>query len=404
MFSLRLDQISKVYRIRQEHQGGDPAASKLSRWRKHYREFWAVRDISFEVAPGEALGIIGPNGAGKSTLLKLLAGITAPTKGEIAIRGRMSALLEVGSGFHPELTGYENVYLSGSILGMTRKEIASKIDRIVEFADVQQFIDTPVKRYSSGMVVRLGFSIAAHLEPDILLLDEVLAVGDVAFQKKCISHVMDLRSRTTVVFISHDLGAVQQLCDRIIVMNRGQMVFDGDTRGGVAKYNELARFRSSDKSGDRQRSKEAEILSLEFLDETGQPAQVVRTGQPLRIRMGFQTRGRLAGTGFNLYFRGADGTLQCQFSTWLSGNSLDVPAGGGVLEFRCDELGLQPGSYMIDATIEQHGRDVLDWQYRCATLHVNSGKDIRGAFYHPHAWELTTAVEREVHDLSSRGR
>src|SRR4051812_48693957 len=197
---LTCSNVAKCYRLRRR-QG---AAA---------REFWALRDISFRVQRGEALGVIGSNGAGKSTLLKLLAGITAPTRGEIVIRGRLSALIEVGSGFHPELTGRENVYLSGAILGMKRREINEKFDRIVEFAGVGPFIDTPVKWYSSGMYIRLGFSIAAHMSPDILLVDEVLAVGDLAFQAQCLERIRELRRNgTTALFISHDLAAVEQLC------------------------------------------------------------------------------------------------------------------------------------------------------------------------------------------------
>ena len=247
MSSLTLDHVSKRYLIRQAHVGAAPSGL-VARLRHRFASphvFWALRDVSFEVAPGEALGIIGPNGAGKSTLLKLLAGITAPTSGEISISGKLSALLEVGSGFHPELTGIENIYLSGTILGMQRKEITEKLDAIIDFAGIRPFIDVPVKRYSSGMIVRLGFSVAAHLDPDILLLDEVLAVGDAAFQKKCIDRVLELKRRSTVVFISHDLAAVQQLCDRVIVMNQGEIIYDGATAGGMTAYSALARFRSS---------------------------------------------------------------------------------------------------------------------------------------------------------------
>ncbi len=219
MIDLSVDHVSKRYRVRRtaDANGGPRTVrQKLQALRGGSDEFWALRDISFDVARGETLGIIGHNGAGKSTILKVLSSVTAPTGGEITIRGRLSALIEVGSGFHPELTGRENIYLSGSILGMRRREIAAKLERIIDFAGVRDFIDTPVKHYSSGMYVRLGFSIAAHLEPDILLLDEVLAVGDAAFQVKCLDRVNELhRQGRTIVFISHDLGAVERMCGRV---------------------------------------------------------------------------------------------------------------------------------------------------------------------------------------------
>src|SRR3954464_15218793 len=212
MTDLEVAGLAKRYWLRQPRQG------LWSRIRPSYQEFWALRGVSFTVQRGEALGIIGPNGAGKSTLLKLLSEITAPTSGEIRLHGRLSALIEVGSGFHPELTGRENVFLSGSILGMRRAEIAAKLDQIVDFAGVGDFIDAPVKWYSSGMYVRLGFSIAAHLEPQILIVDEVLAVGDAAFQQKCYDRIGALRTAgRTIVFISHDLWSVEHLCDRAIL-------------------------------------------------------------------------------------------------------------------------------------------------------------------------------------------
>lgn len=387
MFSLRLDRVSKRYLIRQAHVGAAPDGF-VARLRQRFAPpnvFWALRDVSFEVARGEALGIVGPNGAGKSTLLKLLAGITAPTSGEISISGKLSALLEVGSGFHPELTGIENIYLSGTILGMNRKEIADKLEAIIDFAGVRPFIDVPVKRYSSGMVVRLGFSVAAHLNPDILLLDEVLAVGDAAFQKKCIDRVLELKRSCTVVFISHDLAAVQQLCDRVIVMNQGEKVYDGATAGAMTTYSALARFRSSPPPRTESVAKTAEVISLEFLDRIGEPVQVVKTGDALRIRVDYKARIAVADVSFNVFFYGADGALHCQFTTWLSGETADLAPGNGIVEFSCEELGLQPGSYLIDATIEQYG-NCVDWQYRCSTIQVNSGRNVKGLFYHPHTW------------------
>ena len=203
----------------------------------HYEEIWALRDVSFEVPEGEVLGIIGRNGAGKSTLLKILTRITTPTSGRAEIRGRVGSLLEVGTGFHPELTGRENVFLNGSVLGMKRQEIQTKFDEIVEFSGVEQFIDTPVKRYSSGMSVRLAFAVAAHLEPEILLVDEVLAVGDAEFQQRCLGRMEDLsNSGRTVVFVSHQMQAVAQLCDRAILLEKGSVVLDGPSGDVVAQY------------------------------------------------------------------------------------------------------------------------------------------------------------------------
>src|ERR1700694_5860151 len=226
MIDLKLDHVSKKYNI--------PASSNSpKRWYKRgfargSSEMWALRDISFEVKEGEALGIVGHNGAGKTTMLKLLSSITAPTRGQITIRGRLAALVEVSSGFQPELTGRENIFLHGAMLGMRRAEIARKLSSIVEFSGVGQYIDVPVKRYSSGMYVRLGFSIAAHLDPDILLLDEVLAVGDLAFQVKCLERIAELgKDGRTMVFISHDLAAVYLPCDRALLLSHGSILSDG---------------------------------------------------------------------------------------------------------------------------------------------------------------------------------
>ena len=247
MTDLQVDRVSKRYKL-SETMSEEPDRSAMRRTIDRFRsrpvEFWALRDVSFQVGRGETLGIIGDNGAGKSTLLKLLSGVTSPTSGRITVRGRMSALIEVGSGFHPELTGRENVYLSGSILGMRRREITQKLERIIDFAGVRRFIDTPVKRYSSGMYLRLGFSIAAHLEPDILLLDEVLAVGDVEFQAKCLERINELHSHgRTIVFISHDLSTVEHLCRRVLLLSQGRILADGPPRDVIETYRNLTRER-----------------------------------------------------------------------------------------------------------------------------------------------------------------
>jgi lipopolysaccharide transport system ATP-binding protein len=210
--------------------------------------FFALKKLSLDIRKGEIVGVIGRNGAGKSTLLKLLSRITTPTSGQIRIRGRIASLLEVGTGFHSELTGRENVYLNGAILGMTQDEIDRQFDQIVEFSELGKFIDTPVKRYSSGMIVRLAFAVAAHLESEVLIVDEVLAVGDVAFRKKCIGKMQGVSQQTekTVLFVSHDMGAIRTLCNRVVVLDKGQIIFDGDVDAGVLKYAEM----NADVSGD----------------------------------------------------------------------------------------------------------------------------------------------------------
>ena len=207
---------------------------------------WALRDVSFEINNGEVLGIIGKNGAGKSTLLKLLSSITSPTNGEINYNGRIASLLEVGTGFHPELTGKENIFLNGAILGMSKQDIETKINEIIEFSGCSKYIDTPVKRYSSGMKVRLGFAVAAHLEPEILIVDEVLAVGDAEFQKKCITKMQDVsKSGRTILFVSHNLSSIRNLCNRVIVLDKGSCIYDGDVENGINKYLQINSFNNN---------------------------------------------------------------------------------------------------------------------------------------------------------------
>jgi lipopolysaccharide transport system ATP-binding protein len=212
-------------------------------------EFWALRDVNFEVKKGEVVGIIGKNGAGKSTLLKILSQITPPSEGEIKINGRVGSLLEVGTGFHPELSGRENIFLNGAILGMTKKEIARKFDEIVAFSGIEKFLDTPVKRYSSGMYVRLAFSVAAHMDPDILIIDEVLAVGDAEFQKKCLGKMDDITKKEgrTILFVSHNMGAIQQLCDRTIFLEKGKVISDGLTAQSIERYLSATKINLSEK-------------------------------------------------------------------------------------------------------------------------------------------------------------
>jgi lipopolysaccharide transport system ATP-binding protein len=237
-------------------------------------EFWALSDISFDVMQGERIGIIGRNGAGKSTLLKVISRITEPTSGRIAIKGRVASLLEVGTGFHPELTGRENIFLNGAILGMHRAEIKSKFDEIVDFSGVEKFLDTPVKRYSSGMYVRLAFAVAAHMEPDILIIDEVLAVGDAEFQKKCLGKMQDvsMEGGRTVIFVSHNMAAIESLCQKVIILNGGKQIFTGPTKEGISTYldntSSISKVSLSDRK-DRTGNGKVRFVDFRILDDKG---------------------------------------------------------------------------------------------------------------------------------------
>jgi ABC-type polysaccharide/polyol phosphate transport system ATPase subunit len=391
MPDLEFKGVSKRYKIRET---ADPKQNKLADkvrqlWRRS-RDFWAVWEVSFEVERGESLGIIGHNGAGKSTILKLLSNITTPSRGEIKINGSLSALIEVGSGFHPELTGRENIYLNGSILGMRRREISDKLESIVEFAGIKPFLDLPVKRYSSGMYVRLGFSIAAHLDPDILLLDEVLAVGDLAFQAKCLQRIEDLRrSGTTIVFISHDLGAVQRLCKQALLMQHGKIIARGSSLDVVNEYRRTASNFSPPNLHGTLISKVAEIRELQFFNQQGNPSETYDTGAPLQVRLDYFAHERVEDCVFEILFYTGKRELQCQFTTEVSGNPIDLEPGSGFVEFSCDEIGLLPGVYYVDATIKPRAAPEgshIDWQYQRTMLRVDPGPLVYGKFYMPHKW------------------
>jgi len=389
MSDLQLKKVSKKYRIRREVDGGASLLRKLLSLRNRREDFWALKDVSFDVQRAEALGIIGHNGAGKSTILKLLSRITTPTKGEIMINGRLSALIEVGSGFHPELTGRENIYLNGSILGMRRREITKKLESIVEFAELRQFIDTPVKRYSSGMYVRLGFSIAAHLDPDILLLDEVLAVGDASFQRKCIQRITELKKNgTTIVFISHDLRAVQQLCDRVILLKNGQIEADGDPAETIDLYQSSSAQLSGAADGMGQKpSGEAVVTSLTFYDENENECLSFETGKPMKAVLNYRVDKALTDVIFEVQFYSQQGRLQSFFSSETLGRTIDLEPGDGSIVFDCSSVGLGPGVYFIDTGIRNrlapYGIDI-DWRRRCLAVRIDYDRHLRDTFYMPY--------------------
>ena len=396
MVNLIFDHVSKKYRIYAEPNGQQSRSSvvnKLRSLRGHSKEFWALKDVSFTVERGEALGIIGLNGAGKSTILKLLYNITTPSKGEIRICGKLSALIEVSSGFHPELTGRENVYLNGSLLGMTRREIRNKLERIVEFSGVGGFIDSPVKRYSSGMYLRLGFAIAAHLDPDILLLDEVLAVGDAAFQAKCIQRIAQLKKEgTTIVFVSHNLGAVESLCDRTLLIKEGQIFKSGPTRDVISAYEDLllhvsptARAIAASSS-----SPAAEIVSINLFNSKGDRTTMFATGDALSIRIELMVHRPIKDAIVDVYFNSVFGNLHTHFSTETGNQRIDFEPGQTTIEFSCPEITLEVAAFDVEGSIRQRGSAISDFIDRKhgAVLHVARGKPVHGVFHTPHEWRV----------------
>jgi lipopolysaccharide transport system ATP-binding protein len=361
-------------------------------------EFLALKDVSFSVHEGEAVGIIGRNGAGKSTLLKILSKITPPTTGKITLRGRIASLLEVGTGFHPELTGRDNIYLNGAILGMTRAEIKRKFDEIVAFAEVEKFLDTPVKRYSSGMYVRLAFAVAAHLEPEILIVDEVLAVGDAEFQKKCLGKMGEVaRSGRTVLFVSHNMAAVENLCPRCVLLKHGTVEFDGPTTQTLPLY--LAGFlRPSSESlaarTDREGVGTIRLVGVQ-VSVNNKASVAAITGKPCTLRFDFVSvsKGKIA-PSIAFTIRDSRAQFLSRLSSDDTGSSLPVAEGRGAFLCHIPKLPLIPGQYRITPTISING-EISDYIEGAFVLNVESG-DFYGtgrmSDHSPvlldHAWEI----------------
>ncbi len=337
-----------------------------SRISKDKEEFWALKDISFDVKQGETIGIIGRNGAGKSTLLKILSRITEPTTGKISIKGRVASLLEVGTGFHPELTGRENIYLNGAILGMSREEIRRKFDAIVAFSEVEKFLDTPVKHFSSGMYVRLAFAVAAHLEPEILIVDEVLAVGDASFQKKCLGKMGEVATEgRTVLFVSHNMTAVENLCQKAVLIDDGSVVMQGNTTACIQHYlaiilpsiiKDVPLVERKDRSGNGK----IRLTNFHIEDSSGNRLMAARSGMDIVFVFGYQSSEKEplkdADIGFSIHDKG---TLSVLYSSYVDQSFQTLPYKG---EFRClvSRLPLSAGRYSIGARVTIAGQEA-DW-------------------------------------------
>jgi len=357
--------------------------SPLSVFRRAKNEtFWALKDVSLEVREGEVLGLIGRNGAGKTTLLKILSRITRPTEGWAEIHGRVGSLLEVGTGFHPELTGRENTFLSGAILGMAKSEIARKFDEIVAFAELEKFIDTPVKHYSSGMYVRLAFAVAAHLEPEILLVDEVLAVGDITFQKKCLGKMGDVaRAGRTVVLVSHSMAAINSLCTRCVIMNDGGIEFDGATDVATARYyaESLEVADGSDLSSrPRKGNGKARFTSvlLQPLDSAGYPVQVAYPGCDLRIAVELKCEADFAPANLAIVFYDSSGYRLIDTNTAQKGEFVSMQAGQiANASFLLKEVLLRPGKYLIGLWIGRTHMETIDHVEHATSLDIAENEE-----------------------------
>jgi ABC-type polysaccharide/polyol phosphate transport system ATPase subunit len=389
--SITLSQVSKRYRIGRGLTNlrnlfaidrNDPNPEKYH---------WAVKDVSFALQPGEAMGIIGPNGAGKTTLLKLLSHVTKPTDGSITVNGRLSALIELGAGFHPDLSGRDNIYLNGTILGMKRADIKSRFDAIVDFAGIDEYLDTPVKRYSSGMYARLGFAIAAHVDPQILLVDEVLAVGDYAFQMRCYARMDELRSQgTSLILVSHNMEAIRRVCGRGLVMYRGEDIFNGTAAEAVVAYSdalrEAARAKQLDvpaEEGISQRvmTFDAEIENVSLQNERGESITVVETGTCASVAIGVRFKELVENPIFSLTIRTPDGrTVYDTTTRWMDIQTpVFQPGTSCVIKFTLD-MCLLAGEYELGVDIASsnfsHFYDSLESALGFSVVGANEAKGL----------------------------
>jgi lipopolysaccharide transport system ATP-binding protein len=334
--------------------------------------FWALKDVSFEVQSGEVLGVIGRNGAGKSTILKILSRITSPSGGRVEINGRVASLLEVGTGFHPELTGRENVFLNGAILGMTKGEIRRKFDEIVAFAELDQFIDTPVKRYSSGMYVRLAFAVAAHLEPEILIVDEVLAVGDADFQKKCLGKMRDVsRGGRTVLFVSHNMNAIQRLCSRAILLKHGKLEYSGNVSEGLVKYSATTGMEGivSYKS-ETSLKPYARIRQLEIIADGQTAVEPLRPGATVILDFSLTSEQTLFNPGLTVGITNSRGERTFAVGTPFGPNPLPCLKGNTTVRICFTLPPIQPGIYQLDVGFYDQHVGVLQEIYAAGCIEV----------------------------------
>ncbi len=373
--------------------------SVASRRPRITHDLWAVRDVTFDILPGQCMGIIGRNGSGKSTLLKLIARIVQPTSGEIEVRGRVSALLELGAGFHPDLTGRENIFLNASVLGLERRETETLFDDIVAFSELGDFINMPVKHYSSGMYMRLGFSVAIHVRPDVLIIDEILAVGDQSFQAKCLERIMEMkRAGLTILFISHDLSSVAHLCSHVVWLDHGQMRLVGTTDHVLAAYRGYMFERDSDQLNTeneiggfrRWGTQQIQISDVRMINERGEVATIYRTGDSLTIELSYVAHEPIEEPEFGLALYRHDGLHITGPNTRVGGLKLGVIEGPGTIRYTIRHLPLLPGRYQLTVAVHDSVEPIAyDYQEEAYSFRVVEGgtEETEGAIALDAVWE-----------------
>lgn len=419
--AIRAEHLAKQYTIGSVAQSHDTLRDQLAasarRWFRRNghplvarNTIWALQDVSFEIKQGEMVGIIGRNGAGKSTLLKILSRVTEPTRGRAEIHGRVGSLLEVGTGFHHELTGRENVYLSGAILGMHKEEIKRKFDQIVDFAEVDKFIDTPVKHYSSGMYMRLAFAVAAHLDPDILLVDEVLSVGDLGFQRKCLAYARTLlANNATVLFVSHNMFTITAMCKRVVYIADGRVGFDGEPEKVIRLYEQETCASTPVQPQQAPNSSSSQqpihITEVTILDDSGRPQQVFDYGDRMRIRLGFATSHPVKNPNVVVAFIRSDNVPCCNYTSMLDGARIASLTGGGTVELLTPPLKLVSELYAIHVLIWDAEFQQLYFSQRTgASFHVRHPlfNTHFGVFHESGQWTWQTKETITSFPLSSQ--
>ena len=395
--AIRLEGVSKRFTIvrRRGVTLKDRALALLTGQRERHEELWALRDVSLEVRAGETMAIIGPNGCGKSTLLQLVAGILEPDAGSVSVKDRVTSLLELGAGFSPDLSGRENIFLNASLHGIPRDEAAGRFDRIVEFAELERFIDTPVRNYSSGMYMRLGFSVAVHLDPQAILVDEAFAVGDESFQRKCLRKLKAFQQAgVTIVLVSHDLALVEQFASRACLLGEGSVEGVGAPSEVIARYHELAAAGGGTPEARRWGNRAIEITGVEFLTAAPEGRAVARTREPFTLRLSYRAAQPVEHPVFGLAFYHEDGTHITGPNTKMSGFDIPAVTGDGQIEYRIDSLPFLPGRYLVSAAV--YDADLIepyDHRDRFATFTVVEGgsRERFGVIELPARWVLPGA-------------